>query len=299
MLGDTAEEALDRADALRRFVIKTFDKHGSEPMADAATFKQFQKLFPRGKSCPKCKSRQMWHMANSIGEWRQANINNNLEVDVGEATVLPMDADATEESMADALALFTTREIYKTNASLETLAYWHLRKAENLNILYIENVTEQRPGVFSIEEEQFAGVPLSNLLVAGISENTFQDIILQLCDGLEFLHGCEPGIAHNAVFPENILIGKGNLLKLAHFDEATVGGSPAGDIVMVGEFMQSIDAKYIAKYGEIIDKCVNAEYKTIDKLRQDFVSQTTKSPIWLIILPAIMFALVLILRQVL
>jgi len=298
-LDNDAEQALEQLKAFISFVKKMLDKSSNEPIADTGTFKQFRRLFVKGKSCPKCKSRQTWYAADSPSDWRQANINNNLEAVIGESTVQLMGVPAAEKNITDPLAPFTTREIYKTNVSLESLACWHLRKAENLNILYIEDVTELQPGVFSIMEEQFDGTPLSSLLEAEISKKDFQDFILQLCDALAFLHSYNPRIAHNAIFPENILIGEGNLLKLAHFDEAAVGGALSGDIIMAGELMQSIDADYMKKYQKVIDSYIDGTYKTIDDLRQDFMPYSIKSPTVLFILSVIAFALLFIMRRVL
>jgi len=281
------------------FIKKMIDKSARVPIVDAAVFEQFRGLFAQGASCPKCKSCQPWYLAGSAGEWKQANSNNNLEVVVGEPTaLLAGDPDAIEFT-TDTPTVFTTRDIYKPGVQIEKLGYRHLRGAKHYNVLYVQDVTEPRPSMFSIVEEQFESIPLSELLIKGISEKDFQDFIMQLFDALEFLHNHKPGISHNAISPEHILVGKGNLLKLAHFDEATVDGSPLGDIAMLGKLMGSINAKYIKKYQQVMDNCAGGAYKTIDDLRQDFLPYAIKLPVLLFALAFIVMAFIFIVRRVL
>ena len=211
-------------------------------------------------------------------------MNNNLEITWGKPVAQLIDSPDTA---------YTTRKIYKADVPIEKLGYWHLNKVEHDNILFVQDVTEPQAGIFTIVEEQFEGIPLSDLLAKGIGEKDFQDLIMQLCDVMEFLHNLEPSISHNAISFENILVGKDNLLKLIHFDDATLEGSLLDDIATLGILMRNVDAKYIKKYQPVIDSCIGREYKTVDSLRQDFYP-SSRIPKILFVVILIVFAYIII-----
>ena len=290
-------QQLEQLEASMAVVKNVFDKSANVQIDDADTFKKFKRLFPRGKSCPKCKSQQPWYLTTSFNDWKQANINNNLEITLGEP--VPQHdlkhgqdepfAEPPEavEYFAQPPMVYTTRNIHKTNVPIEKLGYWHLSKIRHDNIILVKDVTEPEPGVFTIVEEQFEGIPLSDVLAQGVSEKEFQDLIMQLCDALIFLHNLEPSISHNAISPENILVGEDKLLKLTHFDDATLTSSPLNDMIALGILMRGVEAGYIKKYQDIIDSCIAGEYKTFGEFRKKFPPPAR--------LPKILFAVMMIL----
>lgn len=297
------QKALEHLNDLIDLIKDMFDKSNCEPVTDVAIVEQFKDLFPQGKSCPNCRKRQMWYPAASSRIWRQGNINSNLEAVVGEPTVELMGApDASEyvaENITDDIPTVFTEKLLVKDMEKEQLAYWHLRNIAHDNILYVQDVVMHKPDEFLVIQEQYKSVPLSMLLTEGIEEKDFQDYIMQLCDALEFLHSQKPSIAHNAILPQHILVGEGNLLKLSCFDEATIGDAPTNDIIMLGKLMEYVDEKYMKKYREVIDGCVDG-YKTITDFRQDFLPQVTiRFPRAILIFMVIIMALLIISRRML
>jgi len=206
---------------------------------------------------------------------KKAPMNQKPIVEWGDITVeitgvtLPLEDANTAGTSSRVVADFESRDI-------TGLGSWHVCGLKHDNILSVIDIVDLQYGFFNIIEEEFNGTPMINLISRGISERDFHDYVLQLCDALQFLHSQKPGISHNAIRPGNIVVGKGNLLKLTRFENATVGGSPRDDIAMVGEFLRSIKGRYIKRYQEIIESCAS-KYNSIDELREDFLSVTTTS----------------------
>ena len=188
-----------------------------------------------------------------------------------------------------------------TSTRKENLGYRHMLGIRHPNLLCVHELTELDQGVFTVKEEKYQGVPLSVLIEEGLEEGDFQDYILQLCDALNALHQHKPSILHNKVSAQNILIGRDNLLKLTHFDEAAIGDLFTNDIAMVGKLMGSVEAKYIRRYKNIIRKSAGV-YTTIDSLRADVLRRTKRrlpftEILKIIILAVIIFTLTTIAYQ--
>ena len=229
--------------------------------------------------------------------WRDAP-----KVQWGEPVVELMgmrEADADINSAKQIEILLNNRILAgKTGTQKEDLGYWHMPGIRHPNLLYVHELVEHDKGIFTVKEEKYEGVPLSELIKKGLKERDFQDYILQLCDALNVLHQHSPSILHNEISAQNILIGKDNLLKLTHFDESTLGDLPAGDIAMVGKLMTGVKAKYMKRYRSIIRKSAGT-YTTIDNLREDVLLRTEhRSPVVKIaVLMVIIFALAAVIYQ--
>ena len=177
--------------------------------------------------------------------------------------------------------------------------YRHMYGLKHDNICIVSKRNNENDGDSRAFEEEFDGIPMPTMINQGLSERDFQDYMLQLMDALAFMHNQTPSISHNAVTPNNILVGKGKLLKLIGFDMATVGDSPKGDIAMLGDFMNSMKGRYIKRYSEIIDKCSDG-YNSIEEMREDFLPLLTTSYAKIVAaVVVLLFVIVLIFRRVL
>lgn len=69
-----------------------------------------------------------------------------------------------------------------------------------------------------IIEEYINGTTLQKMITAAgrIDEKRVKDIIVQICDGLEFLHSL--GIVHRDINPNNIIITRDGVVKIIDFD---------------------------------------------------------------------------------
>jgi len=272
-IAETEDKARKRLRRLRSMLKKT---HDSEKRDTVITEKPqiteyYNEVFAEGDSCPGCKTRQSWfplskspRLSDPIITWGKSKVD---------VVGLPADSEGTHPNNVkspgrDAYAV-NTRVINKRGIEKEDLIHWQMRGIEHDNIVGIWGVTEHTLGIYTIAEDSFDGIPLSMKIYEKLPEGIFQDYIMQLMDALEFLHQQTPPIIHNAVLPENILIGKGNLLKLANIDNATHTGSPATDISMIGDVMKGIRGKYIARYKDIIQKCDDRKYQSIEDIRKD------------------------------
>ena len=251
----------------------------------------YNELFAEGEKCPNCKSRQSWYPADI-----KPRINGPV-VRWGRNSLSILGAPEEHEEQGNA-PLFHTWALNKSGVQKEDLTYWRMRGLEHENILTIRDVIDDLSSeAYSITEDYFNGTSLSDLIEKGISEADFQDYILQLCDALEFLHRQKPVITHNSISANNILIGKNNLLKLTDFQKVTFN-SPLNDIVMVGELMACVNAKYIKRYTKIIENCSH-KYQSIEDLRRDFIAEQRPKYMWILPMIAfVAFAFILLLRRV-
>jgi len=233
---------------------------------------QFNELFSKAKSCPECKHHQTWYPVETFGSSSRFHGLKVLwgKIDVELAGAPQVDEVTSEEPQERAM---NQRIIKNTKEKKEDLAYWHIRGQEHINLLYVQDVQYHQDNVFSVKEEIFESNPFSVIIEKGFKESDFQDYMIQLCDALEFLHTLEPCITHNKVLARNVLVGKGHLVKLSHFDEASVGESPDADIAMLGELMSGVKGSYIKYYKNIIENC-NGVYKSIDDLRTDMTKMS-------------------------
>lgn len=123
-----------------------------------------------------------------------------------------------------------------------------------------------------IVEEYFDAVPLNKIINNGISRDDFMDIVLQICDGLEFLSTQNPPIAYNNIAPENIMIDEDGLIKLTNFEKASEDRDIAQDLETFASLINSVEEKFIKRYRKVIDNCRRTgHYKNYDALRQDIV----------------------------
>jgi len=109
----------------------------------------------------------------------------------------------------------------------------------------------------------------------GLDAGGYEDCLYQLCDALAFLSALKPPVSHNAITPENVLVGEENLVKLANFTQASQANyDVADDIHMLGVLAGSVNAKYVKRYQRVIRRCLTRAYGSVEELRKDISKQT-------------------------
>ena len=194
---------------------------------------------------------------------------------------------------------------------IEDIPYWHLRNYEHENMLFIFEVVEREPGVFSILQEKHEHITLAQKMDEGLSESEIRDFGTQIIDVLKFLHKYTPPITCNSLLAEDILICKNNLLKLHNFDTAiallsnSLNNTAAfqDDIAAFGKLLQAMTLKCSGKhaqYDNIINKCSNREYDSVNALDKDF-KDTAKPqyPIWVAAITAVFLIILILSRRML
>jgi len=218
-----------------------------------------------GKKCPKCGAGQSWYPASRF-------IPNSFPaITFGPDAVKLQGLDESEFLPEDDTDVFPVHTIVvnKYKEDLNQLVYQKLLENQHQNIVRIKRIQEHTLGVYSIDIEDFQGVPLSAKLSVGISEKQFQDIIIEICDALEFLHTQEPPIVYNIPLADNILIDDSNLIKLTNFEHAILNGDVTADVKNLHAFMESVDAKYMKRYTKFLEK--SKKYKSIKKFHFEFL----------------------------
>jgi len=303
-LEKTGQKALKQLRKLISLMKKMQIWSGGNTPPDRAIIQQFDDLFAKGKKCPQCKAKQPWYPAASFLEEKTKNPDFiGPEIKWGKVNVELLGMPAPEEYIVEdaddeGTPTFVDRIISSCNAKIMYLKYEHICKIEHENILYIQSVHIVREDAIAIQEEVFEGVTFAEMLKKGISESDFTDYILQLCDALEYLHS--NGLTHNAIYPQNILIGKDNLLKLTHFEEIAESDCFRNDIAMLGALINSIDEKFIKRYKKFIEKCENEENQTIRDVKADVINPS-KTP-YAVLITALIFVgtiIVVISRRIL
>lgn len=143
---------------------------------------------------------------------------------------------------------------------------------EYINVIGIIEITAEN-GVFTVTEEEFEGVTLSERLKNGVSAGELEDFIQQLCDALDFL--AKQGIFHSAINAENILIGEDNALKLTRLDMTYLGDiedNMENSLKRIGKLLKSTD--YARKYAGVIRDCGSGFYESFSELSRDMSSRS-------------------------
>ncbi len=104
----------------------------------------------------------------------------------------------------------------------EIPVYEYLRKASNSHVVKVYDYFEAE-GLLHVFEEYITGQTLNDLLLKNsLSEEKKKDILLQICDGLKFLHSAFRPIIHRDLKPENIVITDDGIAKIIDYDIAKV-----------------------------------------------------------------------------
>ena len=110
-----------------------------------------------------------------------------------------------------------------------------LKDHTHRNIPAIQAYWEQ-DGKLVVIEELIQGNTLEERMLSG--DLTFDErrrILLEVCDGLAFLHAAEPPIIHRDLKPSNIMITDQGVVKLIDYDAAKVyAGGEKRDTVLIG-----------------------------------------------------------------
>ena len=116
--------------------------------------------------------------------------------------------------MTHALYVRKIRKIYQVKV------YTWLKEHPDPHIPRIEDFFEQN-GVLTVLEEFVQGESLAQKLRSGtLSDEEKSRILLEVCDGLIFLHSANPPIIHRDIKPENIMIDQNGGVKIIDYDSA-------------------------------------------------------------------------------
>ena len=188
----------------------------------------------------------------------------------------------------------------------EIPVFEYLRRRENPHVVKICDY-EQRDGRLYVYEEYVRGDTLHDLLLKdALTEEKKKDILVQICDGLKFLHSAFRPIIHRDLKPENIVITADGIAKIIDYDIAKVYKSgqdrdttllgtydyaapeqygfsqsdPRTDIFALGKIIEEItndsDLLRVAKKATQIDP--ENRYQKIDDMKYDILYP--KSRLW-------------------
>lgn len=79
---------------------------------------------------------------------------------------------------------------------------------------------EEKDGKLYVLEKYIDGMRLKDLLQHEVSFNERREILLQIIDGLHYLHHAKPPIIHRDLKEENIMIDRENMVKIIDYDAA-------------------------------------------------------------------------------
>lgn len=79
---------------------------------------------------------------------------------------------------------------------------------------------EEKDGKLYVLEKYIDGICLKDLLQHEVSHNERREILLQIIDGLHYLHNAKPPIIHRDLKEENIMIDRENMVKIIDYDAA-------------------------------------------------------------------------------
>ena len=284
-VGPEKEEKIEaklmrRLNALKKHFAMAFDDPSRviEVQNKPYVGKAYNQTFKKGCACRFCGKLQSWYPSFSKPvehvpwvEWGE----NSFEL-IGAA-----ESKAETELKPPKTKLETWIFDGETNDCAATLLE-ALKKNSHLNIINIQDFNEsplQVQGsaikIFDVLVEDFEGVAFNVYTRRGVKEDVFQDLILQLTEALEFLHGLDPPIAHNGLTPENVLVGDQSRLVLVDFKDAKIDHSQKNDIKMLGELIRRASGKHRRKYRKIIRKCNGGAYSSALELREDFKKAQT------------------------
>ena len=255
--------------------------------------KAYNQIFEQGCVCWYCKKRQSWYPSFSrpVGYTPQVEWGENSFELIGAE-------DSRKETSLRQVQLKTETWIFDAYKDLDALKLIEtLAGNSHLNIICIRGFDEstaqvQNPSIrtFDVLIEEFNGVGFDVYTRREIKEDIYQDLIMQLIDALEFLHGLSPPIVFNGLTSDNILVGDQNHLVLKNFEYARFDPSPQKDIQMLGELMKNANSKRRRKYEKIIRKCGGA-YKSVSELRKDFNNATSQQNEKVLITVAVLLTL--------
>lgn len=165
---------------------------------------------------------------------------------------------------------------------------------------------EEKDGKLLVLEKYIDGISLKDLSQHDISYEERREILLQIIDGLNYLHHASPPIIHRDLKEENIMIDKENMVKIIDYDAAKrYQKNEPRDTVLIGTEGSAAPEQYgfgasdmrTDIYGlgvlirkifpddldmlEIADKCTqinpNDRYQSIDEIKQTLINQTQQS----------------------
>lgn len=211
------------------------------------------------------------------------------------------------------IALYQHREsgesVIVKRLNHKSLVYERLATIEHYNIVKVLEAASNDTSTMVIEEYLY-GVSVADLLVnKRLSQKAAYQIILQVCDGLEILHGNE--IIHRDIKPENIFVLQDGSVKIMDFDASriyrkdenkdtvvlgTIGYAPPeqygeaqtdarSDIYALGVLMNVMftgkhPVNEVAKgrIGTIIEKCImvnqNKRYRNVSEIKEQLKKLT-------------------------
>jgi serine/threonine protein kinase len=111
----------------------------------------------------------------------------------------------------------------------------YLKSHSNIHIPKVHSFWEE-DGKLVVIEELISGYTLDYLLEnEKMDDVRKKDILLQICDGLIFLHSAEPQIIHRNLKPSNIMVTDDNTVKIIDYDAAKVfDRNEEKDTVLIG-----------------------------------------------------------------
>ena len=104
----------------------------------------------------------------------------------------------------------------------EIPVFEYLRRFKNEHVVHVCEY-EERDGRLYVFEEYINGETFHDLLLKNVlSEEKKRDILVQICDGLHFLHIASRPIIHRDLKPQNIIITNDGIAKIIDYDIAKV-----------------------------------------------------------------------------